>query len=149
VPGNHDPTISYHLAKTVEAWFRRSTAVTVDAGPKVRKYVQWGANLLGLTHGDSPKPEDLPGLMAAECREQWAAAQHREWLVGHQHRSRAWVTKSTDTHKGTVVRVLRSLAGTDAWHFEQGYISQPAAEVYWYGRDRGYCGHAVVAARGG
>jgi hypothetical protein len=149
VPGNHDPTVSYHLAKTVQAWFRRNDRVTVDAGPKVRKYVAWGCNLIGLTHGDAPRPEDLPGLMAAECRDEWANTTCREWLVGHQHRSRQWVTKSTDTHKGTTVRVLRSLAGTDAWHFENGYVgTQPAGEVYFYGRHRGYCGHAVVAARG-
>ena len=45
--------------------------------------------------------------------------------------------------------VLRALAGTDAWHFENGYVGvQPASEVLFYGRERGYCGHAVVAARG-
>jgi hypothetical protein len=148
VPGNHDPTASYHLAKTVQAWFRNAPRVTVDAGPKVRKYVSFGSTLIGLTHGDAPKPEDLPGLMAAECRDRWGAATCSEWLVGHQHRSRQWVTKNTDTHKGPTVRVLRALAGTDAYHFENGYVgAEPGAECYWYGRDRGYAGHAVVPAR--
>lgn len=149
VPGNHDPTVSYHLAKTVEAWFRRNDRVRVDAGPRVRKYLTWGANLLGLTHGDAPKAEDLPGLMAAECRAEWATATCCEWLIGHMHRSRSWVSKGTDSHKGTVVRTLRALCGTDAWHYANGYVgSEPAAEVYWYGRERGYMGHAVVPARG-
>jgi hypothetical protein len=149
VPGNHDPTISYHLARTVAAWFRRCDRVSVDHSPRPRKYVQWGTNLLGFTHGHVPSnQEDLPGLMAAECRAAWAGATCCEWLIGHQHRSRRWVTKDTDTHKGTTVRLLRSLAGTDSYHYENGFVGQSqAAEVYWYGRDRGYAGHAVVPAR--
>lgn len=149
VPGNHDPTTSYHLCREVGAWFRRADRVEVDHGPSERKYEKWGANLIGLVHGDDIKPEDLPGLMVAERRADMATATNCEWLIGHQHRERQWVTKSADTHRGTTVRVLRSLAGTDAWHYRKGYVGAPqAAEVLFYGRDRGYAGHAVVNARG-
>lgn len=149
VPGNHDPTTSYHLARTVAAWFRRCDRVEVDYSPSPRKYVAWNGVLLGLTHGNEEKRESLPSLMATERPDEWAKAKLcREWLVGHDHRARQWVTKATDTYEGTVVRVLRAITGTDGWHHRKGYVgTPPAGEIYWYGRDRGYAGHAVVPAR--
>jgi hypothetical protein len=148
VPGNHDPTTSYHLARTVAAWFRAAKAVTVDYSPSPRKYVRHGCTLIGMTHGSEEKPQSLPALMATERPDDWAAATCREWLLGHHHRSRQWQTQPVDTHDGTVVRVLRSIAGTDAWHHRRGYVGTTrAAEVYWYGERRGYAGHAVVPVR--
>lgn len=148
VPGNHDQTLSEMLCHIVEARFHRSERVEVDVSPPDRKYVKWGSNLLGLTHGDKVAPPDLPNKMATEVPVEWAGSTCREWLIGHQHRSRKWVTKDTDTFDGTTVRVLRSLAGTDAWHYEMGYVGcKQAAEVYFYRRERGYAGHAVVSAR--
>jgi hypothetical protein len=148
VPGNHDQTLSEMLCHIVEARFHKAKHVTVDLTPPDRKYYRWKSTLLGLTHGDKVSQEDLPGKMAAESHQDWANTRCREWLIGHQHRSRKWVTKSTDTFDGTVVRVLQSLAGTDAWHYEMGYINtRRAAEVYWYGAERGYAGHAVVGVR--
>jgi cob(I)alamin adenosyltransferase len=148
VPGNHDPTTSYHLARTVAAWFRRCPRVAVDASPNPRKYLAYGSTLIGLTHGNEERFADLPAIMATERATEWAGASCREWLVGHQHRSRQFQTKPVDTHLGTTVRVLRSLAGTDAWHHRKGYVGGThSAEVYFYGRQRGYAGHAVVPAR--
>ena len=149
VPGNHDPTMSYHLVETVASWFRSCPHVSVDVGPTQRKYYSYGTTLLGFTHGDVIKPESLPSLMASEKPAEWGASKCREWLIGHMHRSRTWVTKSGDTHHGTIVRVLRALTGTDAWHHEHGYVgAQQAAEVYFYGKTSGYVGHAIARARG-
>lgn len=150
VPGNHDPSTSFHLARTVQAWFRRCERVTVDAGPNPRKYFAWGCNLLGLTHGDQEKPASLPAIMATERPKEWAASTCREWLLGHMHRSRQWQTQGVDTFEGTTVRVLRSLAGTDSWHHRKGFISGPsqkAAEALFYGKNRGLAGFAVVPQR--
>lgn len=148
VPGNHDPTTSYHLARTVWAWFSKCDRVSVDYSPSPRKYFAWGPVLLGLTHGNEEKLADLPGLMATERPADWSRASCREWLLGHMHRSRKWQTQDVDSHQGTTVRVLRSLTGTDAWHHRKGYVGErPAAEVYWYGERRGYAGHAVAPAR--
>ncbi len=148
VPGNHDPTTSFHLARTVKAWFRNHSAVEVDAGPSPRKYVSWGVNLLGLTHGNEEKIDALAGLMAAEQKAAWATTECREWLIGHMHRSRAWTTKPLETQDAITVRVLRSLAGTDAWHHRKAFLNlSRAGEVYFYGREKGYLGHAIAPAR--
>jgi predicted phosphodiesterase len=152
VAGNHDRTMAECLCHMIDARFHRSDRVTVNTSPKSRKYVRFGANLIGLTHGDMVKAERLPGLMAAEAKRDWADTTCHEWVIGHGHRSQKWVTKDTDTQQGTVVRMLRALTRSDLWHYDSGYIQSaefPAAEVYLYGRDRGYAGHAIVPARGG
>lgn len=147
VPGNHDRTASWHLARTVETYFRHHPAVEVDRGPSPRKYYTWEITLLGLTHGDEEKMNILPSLMSVERPTDWAATTCREWLCGHDHRTRQWQTKGADTYEGVTVRKLRSLSGTDAWHHGKGYVGVRAAEVYFYGKTRGYAGHAVVNAR--
>lgn len=150
VQGNHDPTTSYHLAHFTWAYFHLCDSVNVDYGPSPRKYYSWGANLIGLTHGNEEKIHELPNLMASEKPEEWLDSRKgsREWLIGHWHQSKKWVTKTTDTSQETVIRALRSLSGTDAWHHRKGYIgTHQAAEVYLYDKVSGYSGHNVVYAR--
>lgn len=149
VPGNHDPTTSYHLARTVKAWFSKHESVTVNTEPTMRKYVHWNTNLIGFTHGNEERKEALHGLMTNEEPHKFAASTCREWLTGHLHSSKVWTTKPIETQEGTVIRTLRSLAGTDAWHARKGYLNlSKAAEVYFYHATKGYVGHSVVPVRG-
>lgn len=148
VPGNHDPTVSLHLARTVAAWFRSTKRVSVDYSPSPRKYVRYGTNLIGLTHGNEEKHAELPLLMSTEKPIDWADTTCREWLLGHEHRSKMIVTRPVNTFTGVTVRVLKSLASPDSWHHRKGYVGgTQSAEAYFYGRDRGYAGHSVVNAR--
>ena len=147
VPGNHDQTASWHLARMIDLQFKSVPRVTVDWSPNPRKYFHWNKTLLGLTHGNEEKKQSLPSIMPVERPQEWADSTCREWLCGHEHRARQWQTQPVDTHEQTTIRALRSLAGTDAWHHRKGYLSSKAAEVYFYGKTRGYAGHSVVPAR--
>lgn len=150
VPGNHDPTTSYHLCRTIAAWYRNTDRVEVDIGPSPRKYYRWGNNIIGLTHGNEEKIEELPNLMASERPDDWAACKDgsREWLIGHWHQSKRWVTKATATSRETIIRGLMSLSGTDSWHHRKGYVNTAqAAEVYFYKKTMGYAGHVPAYAR--
>lgn len=148
VPGNHDPTTSYHLVETLSSWFHHAKNVAVDVSPPQRKYYIWNNILLGFTHGDKIKPESLPNLMALEKPDDWAKCDCREWLLGHQHRSQKWVSKDTDTYQGTTVRTIQALTATDAWHHEQGFVgARRAAEILLYEKDFGYVGDFIARAR--
>ena len=63
---NHDYQSGYHLAKSLQSWFRQTDDVTVEANPSHRKYYKYGSNLIGLEHGDGAKMDRLPLLMAQE-----------------------------------------------------------------------------------
>lgn len=146
--GNHDPTMGWHLVKFLEAWYRKSKAVTIDSGPKARKYVHYGCVLIGFTHGDEEKHDRLPTIMASEVPDLWAKTTFREWHTGHFHKRKETRYTSTDSHVGITVRTLPSLSGTDYWHYLKGYVnSNRAAEAYLWSKANGYTGHFSSNAR--
>ena len=55
VPGNHDWYTSWYLIKVLEAHYRHTRTVTVDASEMPRKHIEYGVNLLGYTHGCDEK----------------------------------------------------------------------------------------------
>lgn len=151
VPGNHDRLSSYHLCRTVSAWYRHCPRVAVDLTPSVRKYRRYGVNLFGYTHGDNITDvmlRSLPGLMAVEMPTEWGRTTCREWKIGHRHTLRRFETRSSDEFNGVQIWYLSSLSSTDAWHFEHQFVgNKRAAEAYLYGLESGYVGHFVAPAR--
>lgn len=143
IPGNHDRIASYHLARTLAAYYRTCPAVTVDCSPKIRKYYRYERNLIGLTHGNREKIDKLPRLMADESPSNWGETTRREWHVGHRH-----ITELTQFGSVTV-RKLASLSARDAWHFEEGYDSRRAAEAFVLSADGLTAANFQVSAREG
>lgn len=146
VPGNHDTSLSYHLAVVAGAYYAKNDRVKVDHTPIPRKYHFWNKTLLGFTHGDQEKPADLPIIMATERPEEWAKSTCREWATGHIHQSRRMQTKPVDTHNGVVIRTSLSISGADHYHHKKGFIgSKMGSHAYFYGEDSGYCGEEVAS----
>lgn len=150
VPGNHDATSSYYLCKYIEAWYRDCQRVTVDSSPTSRKYVPYGVNLLGFSHGCDEKTDSLPLLMMAECRDILAGVQHCEIHIGHLHKRKEMKYTAGDTMGPVTVRILPSLSGTDRWHYGKGFVGGlRAAEAYLWSKNSGYVGHFSAVAREG
>lgn len=153
VPGNHDRLASYHLCRAVSAWFRNAPGISVDLSPAVRKYRRYDSCLFGWQHGEhvsDAQVPTLPGLMAVEAPSDWGATTCREWILGHKHTSRRFVSKGSDERQGVQMRWFSALSATDGWHHESHYVkNRQAAEVYLYdtGSEMGYAGHYVAAAR--
>lgn len=122
VPGNHDELTAWTLGQVLEAEYANDSRVTFQSGPRLRKYVEYGANLIGYTHGVDEPHGNLPQIMAIEQPESWARSTHREWHVGHLHKQKATGPIIVDDKIGATVRIIRSLSGTDAWHFRKGYV---------------------------
>lgn len=144
VRGNHDADTMIALGEIVAAWYRNDDCVTIRNEPTERKYVRYGVNLLGFTHGHNEKHSELPLIMATEAPADWAATTHREYHIGHLHRKGEVVSE----HSGVRVRVMPSLAADDAWHRSQGYAHMRAAEAYLWSHDTGYVGHFSVSRPG-
>jgi hypothetical protein len=142
VPGNHDFQRMFYVGDTIQSWFRNYADVTVDNSPMSRKYVEYGVNLLGLSHGCDEKDADFKDLMANEAAEAWARTRHHEWHLGHLHTRKEKIYNKGNTHGGVVVRRLPSLTRTDAWHYRKGYVgSEHASEAYLWHKALGYYGH--------
>jgi hypothetical protein len=142
VPGNHDRSKMFFFGDTLVSWYAQCPDVTIDNSPTLRKYLTFGRNLVGFTHGSEERHADLPLIMAQEMPEAWAATRQREWHVGHMHKRKAQHFTAGDTHQGVVVRTLPALCGTDSWHASKGYVKGPrAAEAYQWSFEHGYAGH--------
>lgn len=142
VPGNHDRITAFHLGEVLSAEFDGVKHITIDNRPLLRKYMKFGVNLLGWTHGSEEKPADLPLLMANEASEWWSETYHHEWHVGHLHKMKETRYTAGDSFQGVRVRILPSLCAPDAWHYSRGFVHERrACEAYLYGAATGYAGH--------
>ena len=117
VPGNHDMTTSFYVVEALNAYFRNNENITVDVEAKTRKYRQYGATFIGFTHGDTDAKR-LHLLMPAEARELWGQTKYHEFLTGHLHKE----SIHTDEIGNVIIRRTSSMVGTDAWHYQQGYV---------------------------
>jgi predicted phosphodiesterase len=140
VPGNHDYQKTFYLGEVLSALYASDDNVLVDDNPMARKYVQYGQTLLGFTHGNQKNESEkrLSMLMQQEAREQWANSRFAEWHLGDIHHEKVVKYVSTEDHGGLIVRYLRSLSPTDAWHYQKGFVgAQKGAEAYVFDIDNG------------
>lgn len=120
-PSNHDYTHGFFLADMIETYFSNHDGFTSDADLRHRKYYVYGKNLIGTTHGDGAKNQDLPLLMATEAPREWAITEHRYIYTHHVHH------KMSKDFQGVTLESLRSPSGTDGWHHRNGYQHAPKA----------------------
>lgn len=148
IPGNHDPLLSYNLCRVVAAYFRQSPTIKVDTSPLARKYLRYGNTLLGFTHGCDENHNTLPSLMASERPKDFGAVETREFHLGHFHKRRETHFNGVDSKHSVTVRILPSLAGTDAWHFQKGYVGgKRAADALLYDYETGFSGTFTSVVR--
>lgn len=120
-PSNHDYQSGFFLAHALEAWFSKTESVTFNVSIAHRKYFQYGNSLIGTTHGDGAKVQDLPLLMAQEAPKEWSECKHRYIYIHHIHH------KMSKDFGSVCVEALRSPSGTDSWHHRNGYQHSPKA----------------------
>ncbi len=137
VPGNHSEEREWCLCDALECWYHSNPNVTIDNSPKKRKYVKYGNVLIGMTHGSDEKLERLPLIMPTEAPGMWASTKYHEWHVGHFHHKKDTLYK-TDEINGVMVRILRSLASPDDWHYDKGFIgAQQSSEAFLWDKNSG------------
>lgn len=125
-PSNHDFQSGWMLAQVLKAWFHRSD-ITVDADIKHRKYFTYGNSLIGTTHGDGAKVEDLHNLMAMESGQSWVDCNYKYWYLHHIHHKRHYRYLTAQDKVGVSIEYLRSPSAPDRWHFTNGYTGNPKA----------------------
>lgn len=120
-PSNHDFMSGFMLLQAVEAWFRNCSNVSFSNDMTHRKYVKYGKNLIGTTHMDGAKIQDLPLLMAHESSQYWHECKHRYIYGHHVHH------KISKDYMSVNVETLRSPSSADGWHHRNGYQYAPKA----------------------
>jgi hypothetical protein len=120
-PSNHDYVHGFFLADVIRTWFKDCKQITFDCSISHRKAFRYGLNLVGTTHGDGAKNQDLPLLMATEFPMDWSLTKHRYVYTHHVHH------KFSKDYIGVTVESLRSPSGADSWHHVKGFQHAPKA----------------------
>jgi hypothetical protein len=129
--GNHDDVSAIAMAVALDMFFHGNPRVKVADPAAYYHFYEFGKNLLGFTHGDGAKENDLPSIMAHDEPEAWGRTKHRVFHRGHFHHDR-YVDLV-----GCTVETHRTLAATDAWHRKSGYRSKRDMKVITYHREYG------------
>jgi len=119
-PSNHDLTHGFFLMQLIEAHFAKST-INFNVNLLHRKAFKYGNNLIGTTHGDGAKVENLPLLLATEFPILWSETKHRYIYSHHVHH------KTSKDFIGVTFETLRSPSSSDSWHHKNGYTGVPKA----------------------
>ena len=80
-PSNHDYTNGFFLADAIKSWYRTCKNISFDVSISHRKYFKYGTSLIGTTHGDGAKQQDLPLLMAQESGKLWSDTKHLKIFI--------------------------------------------------------------------
>ena len=150
-PSNHDFMSGYMLTDAVVSWFSKSKNVSFHTSMTHRKYLVYGNNMIGYSHGDGARITDLPNLMLTEAR--GVAFKFGYWLINHGHHkdkrvktlgskrmemveedkhliteihSRQGIDQSTSIY----VEMVRTPSAPDRWHYTNGYKNIQAMESF-------------------
>lgn len=148
-PSNHDYMMGFGLIDSLYSWYRQDSNVVISHYGKSirhRKYVKYGNNLIGFTHGDGAKNKDLSNLMQYEAKQMWADCKFAYWYVHHMHHKYRQIN-NIDIEKdhigitvigtygdigehNTCIECVRSPSPADSWHSRNGYINTQAIEGF-------------------
>ncbi len=118
VKGNHDESMTWAFVQMLKAQYGH--LITVDDSMKQRKIITYGANFIGITHGDKGKrrPIDLRSQFTIEFPVEFANSKVREIHASHLHREAA------EDIYGIMCRTLSTGNITDEWHNDSGFVGQ-------------------------
>jgi hypothetical protein len=115
-PGNHDPFSALWMKELLATKYEDEPRITVDTDPGAFHHYRFGKNLIATHHGDTVRKLDkLPGIMASDWPDDWAATTHRVWWTGHTH-AQEW-----QSYNGCNVEVFPILPPPDAYAHMLGY----------------------------
>ena len=141
IPGNHDRESVMHLGDTLQLYYENNKNVKVDNNDCLMKALPYGNNLIISDHGDGPKTNDLPGIIAQRFKNLWSDTVYVEVHRGHYHTNKAMKLQAIEELNGITVRNLSSMSATDYWHDSKGFIGNiKKAQAFIYNRQNGLQG---------
>jgi len=110
-PSNHDYTNGFFLADVVKTYFKDCKNITFDTSIAHRKYFRYGNSLIGTTHGDGAKQQDLGSLMSIEAKQDWAFSEHRYFYTHHVHHKTAkdFINITVESLRSLVVQIVGTI----------------------------------------
>ena len=77
--GNHNTHSALMMNQFIKAYYRNEPRVIVHDSPAMFMYHQFGKVLIGVTHGNTVKPDALGEIMSVDCESIWSETKYRYW----------------------------------------------------------------------
>lgn len=137
-PSNHDYMSGYMLAQTIEAYYRLHPNVTFDVSIAHRKYTKYGNNMIGTSHGDGAKLDEIPAITATENPQMWNDCEYRYIFLHHLHHKVYYKFLAGKDRPGITIEYLRTPSPSDSWHHRNGYVgAKKAIEAFIHSKEHG------------
>lgn len=133
--GNHDPYASKALTLALWVRYQNNPRVVIDREPVDLWAFDWGVNMLGFTHGDNVKAEEMPGVMAAYYPTMWGLTKYRYGFSGHYHRTKKGPL--SDEKNGAIWEIIPAFTAKDAWNRSMGHSSQRSIQAITFDKNEG------------
>ena len=122
MPGNHDEECIMYLGDALELFYEHNENVVIDNTRPLMKGFKYGNNLIAFDHGHKMKADKAVQILPQRFRDIWSDVRYVELHRGHLHGVHHKKIGVTDELAGITVRNLGSMAATDQWHDDKGYI---------------------------
>lgn len=132
--GNHDQDSAHWFSLCLDMYYEREPRVEINCSPDNFYYHEFGNVLIGATHGDKVKQEQLASIMASHKPEEWGRTKHRYFFTGHIHH------KQQIELRGCIAESLNTLAARDSFHSSRGYLSKREMQAITYHKEYGEIG---------
>lgn len=124
--GNHDLAGAVWLRHMFMALYENEPRLEVINSELPYYAYQHGEVMLGFHHGHLKKPEEFPGVFAAQFPRIWGSTTHRYAHAGHRH------NKHVKEHNGMTVTQHPTLAARDAYASRGGWFAERGASAITY-----------------
>lgn len=147
VMSNHDADKLFYLGQMLKATYEKDGAVCIDDTTTSRKYITYGSNLLGFSHGDKEKNyiKDLPATIMIENKNIMPEIDYIHHFCGDVHHKETFQSRTSHDLRGCTISFLRCLSDLGRWEYEQGYVGVPkTAESYIFTKNKGLAANLLV-----
>tara|TARA_Y100000592_G_scaffold29763_1_gene47448 strand:- start:2017 stop:3300 length:1284 start_codon:yes stop_codon:yes gene_type:complete len=122
MPGNHDEECIMYLGDALELFYEHNENVVIDNTRPLMKGFKYGNNLIAFDHGHKMKADKAVQILPQRFRDIWSDVRYVELHRGHLHGVHHKKIGATSELSGITVRNLGSMAATDQWHDDKGFI---------------------------
>lgn len=133
--GNHDREKSFYLGEVIESRFYNRDDINVIDCLRLRKYIRYGNNLIGIDHGKT-KLNKLPTILPYEVkREDWINSRNIEFISSHDHQKKNVEYIPSEDMDGILVRKLMCMCSKDSFHYERALNMIRGMQTILYSKD--------------
>lgn len=119
--GNHDATVSFHMASWLKVYFRNEKRINIEISPEFTKYFSLFDTAVAINHGDVQKPERLVQNFPLAYKAGFGDANHHIVLTGDRHTE---LTRDIGGVKFYQIPAISKAKGS--WDKQMGYTETKA-----------------------